>query len=55
MKAKNKSDEEVRQQVLAMAEALQREAEAAAQAAVDKERAERNARKAAFNSLFTGK
>jgi len=55
MKAKNKSDEEVRQQVLAMAEALKAEAEAAAKAAVDKERAERNARKAAFNSLFTGK
>lgn len=52
MKAKNKSDEDIRKEVAAMAQKLKDEADAAAQAEVDKERAERAARKAAFNARF---
>lgn len=54
MKAKNKSDEEVRQHVHAMADKLKAEADAAAAAAVEQERQERAARKAAFNARFSG-
>jgi len=54
MRLKNKSDEEVQREVHALAEQLKKQADDAAAAAVEQERAERLARKAAFNAKFSG-